>query len=261
LNQLQIESIAAQSPKFTAPIVLIHGLWCRASMWRPFMGYLAHRGWTCSAPHLRGHAGAEDTVDIREVGLRDYVRDVERVIAASGAPPVVIGHDIGGLLALQCAARGTRAVVALAPVVPRSIARTSHPALSGLAARLARLRMRPILPPRGRVGAAFFAGGPPGGMTPESPVIGSELGEAGFSVSPCSGVPTLVIAGEHDPFCPPSAVQQLARSLGAAFLTAEGATHSMPWGFGWEKRVADTHRWLIQSLGEPLLAWSGDEEE
>lgn len=259
VGDLEIESIAAETPKFTAPIVLVHGLWCRATVWHKFMGYLAHRGWTCHALNLRGHSTATVHTAIADVTLAEYLDDVRQVIAASEAPPIIMGHDLGGLLALQSARHGARAVVALAPLSPRAIARDTNRAVFGWSARLATWRRVPLPPPRGKIAAEYFAEGPPGGTLPESSRVARELREITLRLSTCGPVPALVLGAERDPFCPPIALQQLAHQVGAAFQTAQGATHAMPWERGWEQRVAETHRWLVQTLGEPLLAFADEE--
>lgn len=255
-----LESIAAESPKFTAPLLLIHGLWCTARVWRSFMGYLAHRGWGCQALNLRPHNDASFRNPIREVRFADYLGAVRQVIAACDAPPIVVGHDLGGLLALCCRAH-TRATVALAPLVPRSIAPTSIRALFGLRSRVAVLRSRPLPAPRGKLGVAYFGSGVPGGTAPDSGWVVRELAREDLRVPHDVGAPALVLAGGRDPFCPPNALARLADYFGATLRQVDGAGHAMPWEPGWEQRVSEIHRWLIQTLGDALLANREDEEE
>ena len=261
VGDITIESMASESAKFAAPLVLVHGLWCSAAVWRKFMGYLAHRGWTCHAVNLRGHGDAAGRERISGVRIADYVGDLQRVIALCDTAPVVVGHDLGGLLALACSAAATRAVVALAPLVPRALGGRTNAALSRWRARAAMFRSRPLPPPRGKLGGEYFARGAPGGATAESARAARELREDAFNLPAHTGTPTLLVAGERDSFCPPHAVERLARQLGAQFQTAEHAGHALPWGAGWETRAATTHRWLIQTLGEPLLLLRDDEEE
>jgi pimeloyl-ACP methyl ester carboxylesterase len=260
VGQVVAESIAAESAKFTASMLLIPGFWCAASVWRRFMGYLAHRGWACHALSLRGPAEAGRGGAIGAVQFADYADDVRKVIDSCEAPPVVVGHDLGGLLALACGS-SARAVVALAPVVPRAIAATAHPALTGMGARVAMLRSGPLVAPRGRVAAAYFGGGAPGGIRSDSGRVARELASSAFRLPPTCALPALVLAGERDAFCPPDAVEHLARHYGATFRSVEGASHAMPWEPGWERRVSEIHRWLIQTLGEPLLLPRDEEDE
>ena len=259
LGPLVIETIEAQSPKFTAPLLLIHGLWCTAAVWRQFMGYLAHFGWSCHAVNLRGHAGSELPVPIGRVRFADYLDDVRLAIAACAARPVVLGHDLGGLLALHCTAT-VPAVVALAPVLPQSMMTGANPALSTLRARLAMWRSRPLPVPRGRLGCGYFAPRAPEGMAPDYGTVARELthGDLRFPVG--TGTPQLVLAGTADAFSPPRDVERLARYTGATFRQLEGAGHALPWEPRWENRVNEIHRWLIQQLGESLLMMREEEE-
>jgi pimeloyl-ACP methyl ester carboxylesterase len=173
----------------------------------------------------------------------------------------VVGHDLGGLLALACPPTVARAVVALAPLVPHAIGGTANPALSRWSARLAMFRSRPLRPPRGQLGVAYFAHTAPGGTTNDSARAARELCSDAVRLLAPGGRPTLLIAGERDPFCPPRAVERLALYLGAQCQTAERAGHALPWDFGWEQRAAGMHRWLIQALGEPLLLLRGDDDD
>jgi pimeloyl-ACP methyl ester carboxylesterase len=223
------------------------------------MGYFAHLGWSCVALNLRGHASPG--ADVGRASFADYLSDVQQVVAACEAPPVVLGHDLGGLLALQRALSPTRAIVALAPLVPCPLATTSNAALSRLAARIAMLRSRPLPAPRGRIGANYFAGDVPGGTTLDSGVVARELTRKSFGTSLINGsAPTLIVASEGDRFSPPDDAQRLATHVGATFRLIGGSTHAMPWDSGWEQRVSEIHRWLIQTLGDQLLAMREEEE-
>jgi len=261
IGDVTIESIAGESAKFAAPMVLVHGLWCSAAVWRRFMGYLAHRGWTCHAMNLRGHGDAAGRDEVDRFSFADYLGDVQSVLAACDAAPVVVGHDLGALLALACPAATTRAVVALAPFLPRTIGGTTNPVLSSWSAQLALLRSCPLPPPHGRSGAAYFADGAPGGATAESARAAHDLRDGAFDLPAQIGRPTLLVAGERDRFSRPDAVERWGRRLGVQYRTIEGAGHAMPWGAGWEVCVAATHRWLIQALGEPLLLLRDEQEE
>ena len=256
-----VDPIAAASPKFAAPMVLVHGLWCSAAVWRLFMGYLAHRGWTCHAINLRGRGTADARTQVGQLGFADYLHDVQQVVLACDAPPVVVGHDLGGLLALACDPRTLRAAVALAPLVPHAFGGTANPVLSSWRTRMAACRLRPLPPPRGARGAQYFARGVPGGAVPDSARAARELCDSTFTLPSSGERPTVLVTGDCDPFCPPRDVERLAQRVGAQCHTAVRAGHAMPWEAGWEHRVAETHRWLIQTLGEPLLLMRGDEEE
>jgi len=248
IGLVTIETLGAATPKFTAPMLLIPGMWCSAAVWRRFMGYLAHRGWTCHAVALRGHADAVWAGSVGSVTFDDYRADVAGVVAECDAAPIVIGHDLGGLLALHCTTAA--AVVALAPLVP---ARAPHPVLARLRTRLAARLARPLRPPRGALRLACFGREVPGGATLESARAARQAVVLAPAEIPRRNGPTLLVAGDGDLLSPAAEIERLAQQLGAVCHRV-AAGHAMPWESGWEQRVAETHRWLIQTLGEPLLA-------
>ena len=259
-GRITVETIAAESAKFTAPLLCVHGLWCTAAVWRRFMGYCAHRGWTCHAVSLRGRADRDAPAAVAAVRFADYLDDVREAIAACPTPPVVVGHDVGGLLALYAGATA-RAIVALAPWVPAALAASATRTRIGWAARVAAVRSRPLPVPRGQLATRYFASGPPGGATADSSTLVRELARQDFSLPARCGVPALVIAGERDVLSPPAAVEVLARRVGAECQVAAGAGHAIPWEPGWEQQVGVVHRWLVRTLGEPLLLEREDDEE
>lgn len=257
----KVQSIAAESAKFTAPMVLVHGVWCTAAMWRPFMGYLAHRGWSCHALNLRGRAAPSGRETVGHAQFADYLDDVSQVIAACDAPPVVVGHDLGALLALYFGAPAVRAVVGLAPLVPGGLATARQPALSSLGVRLAALRSSPLRAPRGRKGAAWFAQGVPGGTVSDSARVVREVCRRDFRLPADATMPTLVVAGDRDPICPRGDAERLAAHVGAEVRVVDGGGHALPWEQGWERRVSEVHRWLVHKLGEALLVPRDEEDE
>lgn len=245
-----IERLAPERPKFSADLLLIPGLWCRAASWRRMMGYFAHRGWQCLAVELDRSRPEHD--------LAHYRAQIDALARDLPAPPILIGHDLGGSLVLGCAAP-QRARIALAPLSTGPAADTHHVALHGLRARLRLARNSWIQPPTGAFGEHYFSGGPPGGTIDEPAAVLRQLRHDQLPPTPVSS-PTLVLAGEHDTFSPASSVERWARGCGADFIAAAGAGHALPWEGGWEKRVGEIHRWLIQTLGEPLLLPAEDED-
>lgn len=84
-------------------------------MWMGYARYLSKNGWNVYAPDLRGHGKSEGSVE--EATMSDYVSDVHQAVTENGLMnPVVIGHSMGGLVALMYAAKhGAKAVVAIDP--------------------------------------------------------------------------------------------------------------------------------------------------
>jgi pimeloyl-ACP methyl ester carboxylesterase len=236
LGPLFAEVTEPESEKFTAPLVLIHGLWERAVVWRRFAGYLAHRGWRCIALERRA--------DVGELGAhRD---DLRAALAAIDAPPVLLGHDVGALLALHCADQA-RAVVALAALVGPPLAPPAA-ALRHAGSWFARWRGAPLHAPRGRWRNAY-----PNRAATEPAVLVRQLLAA--SIAPAglpTGVPCAVFAKQADEVSSVDAQQALAAAIGAPLQVVPG-THAIT-GRDWEAAVAAVHRWIIPELGVDLLA-------
>ncbi|HVM95987.1 MAG TPA: hypothetical protein VMT89_06340, partial [Candidatus Acidoferrales bacterium] len=116
---------------------------------------------------------------------------------------------------------------------------------------------RNLSPPRGAAALARLGAAVPGGTRVESIELLQTLQRLRLSAA---SVPALVVGGTQDTVSPVNAVAQFAATL-AAQSVAVDAAHPMPWGAGWEKRVSEVHRWIIQQLGEPLLIERGDEDE
>src|SRR5262245_48804239 len=143
IGPLRAEITRPETEKFTAPLLLLHGLWERPPAWRRFAGYLAHRGWQCIALARRD--------DVSDIGV--HLADLRAAIAALDAPPVLLGHDLGGVIALPCA-DVARAVAAVAPLVGPPLVATM-PALEHAGSWLARLRGAPLHAPRGSWASAY----------------------------------------------------------------------------------------------------------
>jgi pimeloyl-ACP methyl ester carboxylesterase len=93
--------------------VLLHGNGGHARWWDPLVPYLVP-GWRLVVPHLRGH-GDSDWAEPPHYRLRDFADDTVAVMdaLAPGRVPVV-GHSMGGRVALWLAAARTDRVRALA---------------------------------------------------------------------------------------------------------------------------------------------------
>ena len=237
IEEVTAEVTAPESERFTAPLLLVHGLWARAPVWRRFAGYLAHRGWRCIA--LERRAGVAD--------VAAHVADLRAAIAALEAPPVIIGHDLGALLALSCA-DSARAVIGLAPLVGPPLA-AAAPALRHAGTWVARLRRAPLRAPRGRWRGAY-----PGRDVVEPAALVHQLLSGAPAAAP-SGAPVgAVFAMRDDEITSVAAARALAQHVGAELHEIAGAGHAVLAAPGWESCVATAHRWIIQRLGVDLLA-------
>lgn len=109
------------------PLLFVHGAWHGAWCWDEcFIDDFAARGYEVAALSLRGHGGSASTRSMRRHRIADYVDDVAEVAAGLSAPPVVIGHSMGGFVAQHYLARHpASAGVLLASVPPTGVWRTT----------------------------------------------------------------------------------------------------------------------------------------
>src|SRR5258706_708458 len=86
------------------PVVFVHGLWLHATSWGPWVEFFREAGYAPVAP---GWPGDSDTVEetrrepakVAGKGIDDVVDHYSQIIRGLDAPPVVIGHSFGGLIA------------------------------------------------------------------------------------------------------------------------------------------------------------------
>ncbi|MBL0888224.1 alpha/beta hydrolase [Myceligenerans indicum] len=124
-------------------VVFIHGLWIHSASWAPWQEHFEKEGYETSAPGWPGDAETapatrEDSTGMAGVGVDRITDAYTDVLAALGAPPVVVGHSFGGLIAQKLLERGhATAAAAISPapikgirVLPLSLLRSSFPVLS-----------------------------------------------------------------------------------------------------------------------------------
>ena len=110
-------------------VVLVHGNGAHAHWWEPLLPSLVP-GWRAVAIDLRGH-GESGWPATPAYMMADFERDLAAVVAATVPGPfALVGHSMGGRVALWYAARRPENVLALGmldsrldPLVPADIAR------------------------------------------------------------------------------------------------------------------------------------------
>ncbi len=265
LAALRAEVSAPDRIKFTAPCLLLHGLWSGSWMWQAVAGALSQRGWECWALDLRGRPGSRPVTAIGTIRLEDYVADITDATQGLWAPPVIWGHGLGALLAMLTAAEvQPRALVLLAPLLPRTWGAGIRPPfpLTNLAAVPALLWNRPLHPPRSSVARDFLFNTLPSTLQtqlhrqlqPDSGAVARTLTRGQVLLSDTQPrCPILIVRGSEDRMSSPAVVQYLTSRFRADCREYPHRGYWLTVSDLAERLVADVHRWLIQSLGEPLL--------
>jgi pimeloyl-ACP methyl ester carboxylesterase len=243
--------IEPENGRYTADLLFLHGLWTSSEIWQPVARGLAHRGWRCLLLE-RAEPAAAETFD-------EWVPRAEAAMASLSAPPIAIGHDAGGLVALALASRrSVRAAIAVAPLLE------GPKGLLPLGRRLlARLRAEPVPPPEAahpywRVASETAASRLHAARVPESASLVASL--RGPALTPgAPKVATLFVAQRDDAVVSPALVEITARGVEADFRALPGGH----WGLieeGLDPWMTEIHRWMIRRSGASILLLRGDED-
>jgi pimeloyl-ACP methyl ester carboxylesterase len=269
LGRIPAECERPEPLKFAWPLILLPELFTTARHLAVARGYFASIGWEVYAPDLRAVATASCT-DARESdssssagGFDGLAALLAEALAALGRDAIVIGHGLGGLLALGAVEQPrVRAVVALAPMLPGF----RSPLVTGAANLPARLFGRALKPPRGAVLFDLLADAEPfqrealtRALVADDASAALEVVRGGIKVggidlaSNARGVPRLIVAGDSDPFAPLDQTNEFAARVGAAVRVVRGRGHWLIGGRALERTVAEVQRFLVRSLGGDLL--------
>jgi pimeloyl-ACP methyl ester carboxylesterase len=93
-----------------ARVVLVHGAFSGAWCWEPVLPGLRAAGHTVQTVELPG--SGEDDTPVAEVTLQAYADRVGDALG-EGAPAVLVGHSMGGMVITQAAAQHPERVAAL----------------------------------------------------------------------------------------------------------------------------------------------------
>ncbi len=244
-----VDAVRAESSRFNHPLLLIHGLWTGAWIWRQLASHLAHRGWDAWAPSFLDEGVAPDAGT--RIGL------LVELCGTLPAPPVLIAHDAGvGIAAALAREIPVPAMVSLAPLLDLSGALTRPQLWSAFF-------QRRVPPPRGRLGADAFRGlasDDVGRLRPDSGKIVRALVAGRQRIAERPMPAGLVIASADDPVAPAASAERLARRLDWSFDLHESTGHFLMLGPGAERFADRVHRWLVRAIGADLLAWIDEEE-
>lgn len=118
-GELEVLCHAPEQPAHEHPLLFIHGAYVSAWCWEEhFQPWFARQGWTTYAVSLSGHGRSRNRAHLDTYSIDDYVRDVAEVAAKLPAPPVLIGHSMGGLVVRKYLERHDAPAVVLMSSVP-----------------------------------------------------------------------------------------------------------------------------------------------
>ena len=255
---LYIESWLPERRSRRKPLLFVHGELGGSWAWERFLGYFAGRGWEGHALNLRNHHWSQ-TADPAELSFESFVEDVGAAIERLGPGVVVVGHGMGGLLALKAAERhAVSGLVLIGGELPADIREATEPhhireipelfgpSLLGWATLPEKLqRDHRDLSLADVLRVQHLMGQKPheSGRARRTMLRGVKVDPAKFA-----SVPRLVIGGGLDAIVPLEASERLARWLGAEFEPFGAHSH---WGLilGEEgyAQVADAIRGFLEA--------------
>lgn len=244
-----------------APILMIHGAFCGGWVWDGFAEPFRAAGHAVIAPDLPGHAATAPPDAAVGLSMSDYAGAIAAAAAALPAPPVLVGHSLGGLVAAMAAMRAPVAgLVLLAPSPPWGVSGSSmEEAVSAVSLYALGPFWAQAIQPDYASFRRYAVDRLPGAerramharMRPES---GRALFETlNWWLDPFMttmldagriGAPILAIAGGRDVVHPPATVRETARRLGATFETMPQMSHWLPGEPGWEDVAARCLAWI-----------------
>jgi pimeloyl-ACP methyl ester carboxylesterase len=108
------------------PVVFVHGAFCGGWAFDAFREPFEAAGFETHAPNLPHHERGGDLEQLAQTGLKDYANAVVHYVRGLRAPPVLVGHSLGGLVAQQAAMHVPVAGLALlAPSAPWGVPPTT----------------------------------------------------------------------------------------------------------------------------------------
>ncbi|HSK88568.1 MAG TPA: alpha/beta fold hydrolase [Anaerolineales bacterium] len=96
--KLEIISEYPAEKTHATPLLFVHGAWHGAWCWENFLPYFAKHGYEAHALSLRGHANSEGRNGIRWYSTSNYLTDLSQVVNTMSAPPILVGHSMGGYI-------------------------------------------------------------------------------------------------------------------------------------------------------------------
>ncbi len=239
---LEVKHQPAAAGKNAPPLLFVHGAWHGAWCWAEhFLPYFAAQGFDAYALSLRGHGESSGREGLRWFSIRDYVDDVERIIGTLPAPPVLIGHSMGGLVVQKYLERAAvPGAVLVAPVPTEGVWRTVLRLLGsdpvGVLLVLARLSLEPLVRSSRWSREHFFSKDiHPADLARYHERMQSESFRALVDMlllalprpKRVHRVPMLVLGAEDDTIFRPAQVRRTAARYGAALRMFEDTAHDM----------------------------------
>jgi len=140
INPMRVTEFAA--PPGRPSLVMLHGVYHGSWAFEEFRTPFIDAGFPVILVDLRGHWGEHRLTPRSPVGYGEYLEDANQALDRIAGNKVVIGHSLGGLLALSTASRpDVVANVLIAPPLPEAVRRKQWHLLAEFPMQTARFVM------------------------------------------------------------------------------------------------------------------------
>ncbi|CAB1370903.1 alpha/beta hydrolase [Denitratisoma oestradiolicum] len=96
-TELEVLSHLPETAVTSTPLLFVHGAFAGAWCWEEqFLPYFAGAGHAAHALSLSGHGRSRGRERLDHLSIADYVADLREVVLRLPAPPLLIGHSMGG---------------------------------------------------------------------------------------------------------------------------------------------------------------------
>ena len=222
-------------------LVFIHGAQNDHGVWAVLGRHFAAQGYPVVTPDLPGHGGNTDAPLTSIDAMAAWMATELAQLGAGGTALVLIGHSMGSLVALECAARasaGTSTRIAGLVLIGTAVPMKVSPALlqqarADEAGAIAQIVLWSHLPlangGRNEIMAqaqAMMARQPRGLLYTD--LAACDAYAHGLEAASAIRCPGLIIAGSQDRMTPPKAIRVLHQTLAAARLVSiANGSHSL----------------------------------
>jgi len=252
LGSLHLATVDVESPR-GAPVLCLHGLFAGSWVYERLLPLIAERGHPAAALSFRGHPPAPPIPSIGRTSIAAYCHDAAEAAKALDRP-IVIGHSLGGLVALLLASRNlVRAAVLVSSAPPRGITVLSPALLLRMPRYLPALLFSRAFLPRPRDLDALVLNGVPMDEREQYrvrfvPDSGRAARQAALGTSDAdlsaTRTPLLVVSGDEDRFVPLGVARRIAQRFDAPLHVAHGHGHFLFGEPGWESPATAILDWI-----------------
>jgi pimeloyl-ACP methyl ester carboxylesterase len=240
-----------------APMIMIHGAFCGGWTFDTFRKPFEAAGHRVLAPDLPGHAPGSL---VAGQSMTDYAAAIAKLVAEQDAPPVLVGHSMGGLVAQMVADRAPVAgLVLMAPSSPWGVPGQSlEEGVSAVSLfALGPYWLQAIAPDRAITAQCSHDRLPASTQNDLFARMVPESGRALFevlnwwldptmatTVRAVGGAPVLTLAGGRDVINPAPTVRKTAQRLGGDYQVFEEMSHWLPGEPGWDQVAQVAFDWI-----------------